>query len=81
MHVPWYVPCATAVCLVCRYFVACFNVSISWLGGGHARGMWLGTQRVYAACGVAFVVGVTGAGWRLPKDVVCTQATHWFDTK
>ena len=31
---PWYVPCATTVCLVCCYFAACFNVSISWLDGG-----------------------------------------------
>ena len=31
-HAPWYVPCATAVCLVCPYFAACFSVSISWLG-------------------------------------------------
>ena len=41
-HVPWYMPCAVAVCLVCCYFVACFNVSISWLGGG-----------MHKACGLA----------------------------
>ena len=35
-------PCATAVCLVCRYFAACFNVSISWLVGG-----------MHKACGLA----------------------------
>ena len=41
-HAPWYVPCGTAVCLVCPYFAACFSVSISWLGGG-----------MHEACGLA----------------------------
>ena len=41
-HAAWYMPCATVVCLVCRYFAACFNVSISWLGGG-----------MHEACGLA----------------------------
>ena len=31
-HAPWYMPCTIAMCLVCPYFVACFSVSISWLG-------------------------------------------------
>ena len=39
---PWYMPCAPTVCLVYRCFAACFNVSISWLGGG-----------MHEACGLA----------------------------
>ena len=31
--------------------------------------MRLVTRRVYIACGVAFVAGVTGAGWRCPKTL------------
>ena len=37
----------------------CFNFLV---GRRHARGMQLGTQLVYATCGVSFVAGVTGAG-------------------
>ena len=39
------------------------------IGQGHARGMQLGTRLVYAVYGVAFVAGVTGAGWRCPKTL------------
>ena len=63
---PWYMPCATAVSpvpLLCSMF-QCFDFLV---GRGHARGMRPGTRPVYAACGVAFVAGVTGARWRCPK--------------
>ena len=53
------------VSLLCSMF-QCFNFLV---GRGHARGMRLGTWSVYAACGVAFVAGVTGAGWRCPKTL------------
>ena len=53
------------VSLLCNMF-QCFDFLV---GRGHARGMQLSTQLVYAACGLAFVVGVTGAGWRCPKTL------------
>ena len=53
------------VSLLCNMF-QCFDFLV---GRWHARGMWLGTQPVYAACGVAFVADVTGAGWRCPKTL------------
>ena len=53
----------------------CFDFLV---GRGHARGMRLGTRPMYAVCGVAFVAGVTGAGWRCPKTLYahkqCTGA-------
>ena len=53
------------VSLLCSMF-HCFDFLVGW---GHAQGMRLGTQPVYAVCGVAFVAGVTGAGWRCPKTL------------
>ena len=53
------------VSLLCSKF-QCFNFLV---GRGHARGMRLGTRLVYAACGVAFVAGVIGAGWHCPKTL------------
>ena len=44
----------------------CFHFLVGW---GHARGMRLGTRPVYAACGVAFIASVTGAGWCCPKTL------------
>ena len=62
------------VSLLCSVF-QCFDFLV---GRGHARGMRLGTQPVYAACGVAFVACVTGAEWRCPKTLYahkqCTSA-------
>ena len=51
--------------LLCNMF-QCFDFLV---GRGHARGMQLGTRPVYAACGVTFVAGVTGAGWRCSKTL------------
>ena len=51
--------------LLCSMF-QCFHFLV---GQGHARGMRLGTRLVYAACGVAFVAGVTGAGLCCPKTL------------
>ena len=68
-HAPWYMPYAAAVCLVCRGLCSmfeCFNVLV---GCRHAQGMQLCTQPVYAACSVAFIASVTGAGWRCPKTL------------
>ena len=53
------------VSLLCSMF-QCFDFLV---GRGHAQGMRLGTWPVYAVCGVAFVVGVTGAGWCCPKTL------------
>ena len=53
------------VSLLCSMF-QCFDFLV---GRGHVRGMWLGTRLVHATCGVAFVAGVTGAGWRCPKTL------------
>ena len=53
------------VSLLCSMF-QCFDFLV---GRGHARGMQLCTRPMYAACGVAFVAGVTGAGWRCPKTL------------
>ena len=53
------------VSLLCSMF-QCFDFLVGW---GHARGMQLDTRLVYAACGVAFVAGFTGAGWRCPKTL------------
>ena len=50
---------------LCSMF-QCFHFLV---GRGHAQGIRLGTWPVYAACGVAFVAGVTGAGWRCPKTL------------
>ena len=62
------------VSLLCSMF-QCFDFLV---GRGHTRGMRLGTRLVYATCGVAFVAGVTGAGWRCPKTLYahkqCTRA-------
>ena len=62
------------VSLLCSMF-QCFNFFVGW---GHAQGMRLATRPVYAACGVAFVAGVTGARWRCPKRLYahkqCTRA-------
>ena len=62
------------VSLLCSSF-QCFDFLV---GRGHARGMRLGTQLVYAACGMTFVASVTGAGWRCPKTLYahkqCTGA-------
>ena len=49
------VSCVSLLCSMSE----CFNVLV---GCSHARGMWLGMRLVYAACAVAFVAGVTGAG-------------------
>ena len=58
------------VSLLCSMF-QCFHFLV---GRGHARGMRLGTRPVYAACGVAFVADVTGAGWRCPQTLyACKQ--------
>ena len=51
------------VSILCSMF-QCFHFLV---GRGHARGMRLGTRPVYAACGVAFVPGVTSAAWCCPK--------------
>ena len=48
----------------------CFHFLV---GQGHARGMRLGTWPLYAVCGVAFVAGVTGAGWCCPKTYAHKQ--------
>ena len=57
------------VSLLCNMFSVHFLV-----GRGHARGIGLGTWPVYAACGVAFVAGVTGARWHCPKTLyACKQ--------
>ena len=56
---------ASCLLLLCRMF-QCFNFLV---GRGHAQGMRLDTRPVYAECGVAFVAGVTGAGWRCPKTL------------
>ena len=53
------------VSLLCSMF-QCFDFLV---GQGHERGMWLGTRPMHAVCGVAFVVGVTGLGWRCPKTL------------
>ena len=39
---PWHMPCAASVCLVCQCFAACLNVSMSWWGAG-----------MHKACGLA----------------------------
>ena len=39
------------------------------VGRGHARGIQFRTWSVCATCGMAFVAGVTGAGWRCPKTL------------
>ena len=61
---------------LCNSNVSCVSLLYSMfqcfhflVGRGHARGMQLGTQPVYAACGVAFVASVTGARWRCPKTL------------
>ena len=60
------------VSLLCSMF-QCFDFLVR---RGHARGKQLGTRSVYAACGVAFVVGVTTVGWRCPKTLyTCKQRT------
>ena len=79
-HAPWYVPCAIVVCLMCPYFVACFSVSISWVGGActrHAAWHTASVHRVWRGlccrrhwCWMA-----------LPKDVVRMQAVQSCDTK
>ena len=48
----------------------CFHFLV---GRGHARGMRLGTRPLYAVYGVAFVAGVTGAGWCCPKTYARKQ--------
>ena len=53
------------VSLLCSMF-QCFHFLVK---RGHARGMRLGTWPVYATCGVAFITGVTSAGWRCPKTL------------
>ena len=53
------------VSLLCSVF-RCFHFLVGW---EHAQGMRLGTRPMYAACGVAFGAGVTGAGWRCPKTL------------
>ena len=53
------------VSLLCSMF-QCFHFLV---GREHAGGMQLGTWPVYAVCGMAFVAGVTGAGWRCPKTL------------
>ena len=55
----------SCVSLLCSMF-QCFDFLV---GRGHARGMRLGIQLVYATCGLAFVVGVIGAGWRCLKTL------------
>ena len=67
--------CALVLAL-CNSSVSCVSLLSSMfhcfhflVGRGHARGMRLGTRPVYAACGVAFVAGVTGAGWCCPKTL------------
>ena len=65
---------ASRISLLCSMFQY-FNFLV---GCGHARGMQLGTRPVYAACGVAFIAGVSGAGWRCLKTLYahkqCTRA-------
>ena len=52
--------CNSSVSRVSLFFsmFQCFDFLV---GRAHARGMQLGTQPVYVACGVAFVSGATGA--------------------
>ena len=67
--------CALVLAL-CNSSVSCVSLLSSMfhcfhflVGRGHARGMRLGTRPVYAACGVAFIASVTGAGWCCPKTL------------
>ena len=66
---PWYVPRANSSVSRVSLLYIMFQCFDFLAGRGHARGMRLGTRSVYAACGVAFVAGVTGAGWRCPKTL------------